>query len=94
REERLVPLTEMIRKITSIPARRFGLAGRGILAPGAFADIVVFDPETIIDRATWTEPAQYPVGVGCVIVNGTVVVQDGEHTGALPGRTLRRGRNA
>lgn len=94
REEKLMPLPEMIRKITSIPARRFGLPGRGTLAPGARADVVVFDPETIIDRATWTEPAQYPAGVEHVIVNGAVVIDKGEHTGALPGRTLRRGRNA
>jgi len=92
REERLLPLTEMIRKITSIPAGRFGLEGRGSLRPGAAADIVVFNPATIIDRATWIEPAQYPVGVEYVVVNGAVVIEKGEHTGRLPGRTLRRGR--
>jgi N-acyl-D-amino-acid deacylase len=94
REEKLVPLAAMIEKITSIPARRFGLEGRGRLKPGGAADIVVFDPATIIDRATWTEPAQYPAGVDLVIVNGEVVVEKGEHTGRLPGRALRRGRRS
>jgi N-acyl-D-amino-acid deacylase len=94
REEKLVPLPEMIKRITSIPALRFGLEGRGRIAPGAAADLVVFDPSTIIDRATWTEPAQYPAGIDTVVVNGEVVVEGGGHTGRLPGRPLRRGRKA
>lgn len=94
REEKLLPLAEMIRKITSVPARRFRLEGRGILKPGAAADIAVFDPAKIIDRATWTEPARYPIGVEYVVVNGTVVIEKGEHTGRLPGRLLKRGEKA
>ncbi|MCJ7586803.1 MAG: D-aminoacylase [Candidatus Aminicenantes bacterium] len=94
REEKLLPLAEMIRKITSIPARRFRLEGRGVLRPGAAADIAVFDPARIIDRATWTDPAQYPLGVEYVVVNGALVVEKGEHTGRLPGRTLKRGEKA
>ncbi len=90
REEKLVPLTEMIRKMTSMPAAHLGFAGRGALKEGWAADLVVFDPERIIDRATWTAPATYPEGVGHVVVNGVAVIEGGQHTGRLPGRVLRR----
>lgn len=90
REEKLVPLEEMIRKMTSMPARRLGLEGRGEIREGAFADLVLFDPGRVADRATWADPQQYPVGIEFVVVNGQIVVEKGEHTGRLPGRVLRR----
>jgi N-acyl-D-amino-acid deacylase len=91
REEKLLPLEAMVRKLTSVPAERFGFAKRGVLRPGNFADIVVFDPDKIRDKATWADPHQYPEGIPHVLVNGKVVIKDGEHTGALPGAALRRG---
>ena len=90
RDEGICPLSEMIRKMTMVPAGNFGFAGRGILKPKAFADIVIFDDSRIADRATWSEPHRYPVGIEHVIVNGMPVIQNGEHTGSLPGRILRR----
>jgi N-acyl-D-amino-acid deacylase len=89
REERLVPLEEAVRRLTSLPADNLGLARRGRLAPGHFADVVVFDPARIEDRATFESPHRYAVGVRHVLVNGVAVLRDGEHTGALPGRALR-----
>ena len=86
-------LEEAVRKMTSAPAARLGLADRGILRDGAVADVVVFDPETVASLATYDEPRRFPVGIEHVIVNGTPVVRDSEHTGALPGRALRRGRD-
>jgi N-acyl-D-amino-acid deacylase len=91
RDERIIPLEEAIRRLTSLPATNLGLTGRGTLAPGAFADIVVFDPASIADRATFEKPHQYAVGVRHVFVNGVQVLKDGEHTGAKPGRALKRG---
>ncbi|MBC7188481.1 MAG: D-aminoacylase [Calditrichaeota bacterium] len=91
RERKILPLEEAIRRVTSLPAQVFGLRDRGVLAKGAFADIVVFDPQTIVDRATFTDPHQYPVGIHHVVVNGRLVIHQGEHTGCLPGRVLRRG---
>jgi N-acyl-D-amino-acid deacylase len=88
RDERLMPLGEAIRRLTSLPATNLGLAGRGFLRPGLFADIVVFDPATIIDRATYEKPHQYAEGVRHVLVNGVPVLRNGEHTGARPGRAL------
>jgi len=90
RDERLVPLADMIKKMASLPARKFGLAGRGVLQPGQFADIVVFDPDKIADKATWTDPHLYPEGIENVLVNGVVVVERGAHTGRLPGVILRK----
>ena len=90
REEKLLSLEEAIRRITSLPAQRLGLADRGVLREGACADITVFDPDTIIDRATFTEPHQTSEGVLHVIVNGRLVIENGSHNGALPGRMLRR----
>lgn len=90
REERLVPLVEMIKKMTSMPARKFGLTRRGVLQSGNFADLVVFDPDRIIDKATWSDPHQYPAGVEHVLVNGGVVIERGAHTGKLPGTILRK----
>jgi N-acyl-D-amino-acid deacylase len=89
REEKLVPLEEAIRKLTSLPATNLRLERRGLLEEGHFADIVVFDPEAIQDHATFEEPHQYATGVAHVFVNGVQVLQDGEHTGATPGRVVR-----
>ena len=89
RDEKLVPLEEAIRRLTDLPARNLGLRDRGRLAAGQFADVVVFDPATIADRATYEDPHQYAVGVRHVFVNGVAVLRDGEHTGAMPGRALR-----
>jgi len=88
REKKLMPLPEAVARLTSIPARRFGFLDRGILAVGAWADIVVFDPETIRDRATYDDPFQLSDGVRHVLVNGTPVLADGAETGARPGRLL------
>ena len=81
--------TEAIRRLTSLPADNLKLARRGRLAPGCFADIVVFDPATIIDHATFDQPHQYATGVQHVFVNGVQVLRDGEHTGAAAGRVVR-----
>jgi len=89
RELGVVSLPEAIRKMTSLPARTFGLEGRGELRVGAAADVVLFDPETVQDRATYDAPVLTPVGIPRVLVNGVVVVEDGRHTGARPGQVLR-----
>ncbi len=89
RERRVLSLEEAIRKVTSAPADRMRLEGRGRIAVGAFADLVAFDPDTVIDRATFEEPHQYPAGVPHVIVNGVVTIRDGEQTGKRGGRGIR-----
>ena len=89
REEGLLRLEEAVRKMTAIPAQRLGLTDRGILRDGMKADIVVFDPGRIQAKATFDEPKQYPDGIDYVVVNGQIVVDQGVHTGALPGRALR-----
>jgi len=89
REAKLLSLPDAIRKMTALPAERLGLADRGRIAPGQRADIVVFDPAAIADRATFEVPHQLAVGVQWLLVNGVVVVSNGAHTGALPGRVLR-----
>ena len=89
RDERVLSLPDAVWKMTGLPARRLGLAARGVLAPGAMADVVVFDAATVADRATYEDPHRYAAGIGHVLVNGRVVIADGEHTGALPGRVLR-----
>ena len=90
REEGLFPLAEAVHRMTGLPARVFGLTERGVVREGAFADLVVFDPERIIDRGTFENPNQYPDGIAHVFVNGTQIVRDGAHTGARPGQALRR----
>lgn len=92
REERQMSLPEAIRKMTSFPAQRLGLPDRGILRDGMKADITVFHPGNVSAPATRTEPKQLAVGIEYVIVNGTVVVDQSKHTGALPGRALKHGR--
>ena len=89
REERVIPLAEAIRRLTALPAERLGIRRRGALVPGYLADVVVFDPASITDHATFQEPHQYATGVRHVFVNGVQVLADGEHTGALPGRVVR-----
>jgi N-acyl-D-amino-acid deacylase len=92
RDEKVVVLEEAIRRLTSFPAENLGLRGRGRLAPGYFADVVAFDPARIQDHATFEQPHQYATGMHHVFVNGVHVLRDGEHTGALPGRVVRRGQ--
>ncbi|HUS68099.1 MAG TPA: D-aminoacylase [Kofleriaceae bacterium] len=92
RDQKVVALPEAIRRLTSFPAETFGVADRGRLAAGAFADVVVFDPATIADRATFDAPHQYAAGVKHVLVNGAPVLRDGQHTGARAGRAVRRAR--
>jgi N-acyl-D-amino-acid deacylase len=89
RDEKVVTMPEAIRRLSGLPAANLGLADRGTLAAGRFADVVVFDPATIADRATFEKPHQYAVGMRHVFVNGVAVLKDGEHTGALPGRALK-----
>ena len=88
REEKVITLQEAIRRLSGLPATNLGLDHRGFLKEGMFADVVVFDPATIADRATYESPHQYSVGVKHVFVNGIQVLKDGEHTGAKPGRAL------
>ncbi len=89
RDEKIIPLEEAIRRLTSFSAENLGLKRRGSLKPGHLADIVIFDPESIQDHATFEKPHQYSTGVHHVFVNGTQVLKDGEHTGAKPGRVVR-----
>lgn len=91
RDQRLMPLEVGVHKMTGMPAQRLRLDHRGQVAVGGFADLVVFDPATVADRATFTDPHQYPVGIDMVLVNGEVVIREGDHTGSLPGRPLRVG---
>ena len=92
REEKLIPLEEAVRRLTSLPATNLGIAERGALRPGFFADVVVFDPRTITAHATFEQPRQYATGVRHVLVNGTQVLREGEHTGAKPGRVVGKAR--
>ena len=92
RAEKQLRLPEAIRKMTSFPAQRLGLPDRGLLRDGFKADLVIFNPDTVKTYATREDPKHYPVGIAYVIVNGQVVIERGENTGALPGRALRRGR--
>ena len=89
RDEKVIPLEEAIRRLTTLPATNMKLKRRGALKPGYHADVVVFDPATIRDHATFDKPHQYSTGVQHVFVNGVQVLKDGEHTGATPGRVVR-----
>jgi len=89
REDKVISLEEAVRRLSGLPARNLGLENRGLLKVGMAADVVVFDPEKIADRATFEQPHQYAVGVKDVFVNGVPVLKDGEHTGVTPGRALR-----
>jgi N-acyl-D-amino-acid deacylase len=88
RDEKVISMPEAIRRLSALPATNLGLDRRGMLKEGMFADVVVFDPEAIADRATYENPHQYAVGMKHVFVNGVQVLKDGEHTGAKPGRAL------
>jgi N-acyl-D-amino-acid deacylase len=92
REERLLSLPEAVRKMTSFPAQRLGIADRGLLRDGLRADVAVFDPQRIRALATYDQPVRQSEGIEYVLVNGELVIDRGLHTGALPGRALRRGR--
>jgi N-acyl-D-amino-acid deacylase len=91
RDEKLIPLEEAIRRLTTLPASNLHLPSRGSLAAGNFADVVIFDPAAIADHATFEQPHQYATGVAHVFVNGVQVVREGTHTGAKPGRVVVRG---
>ncbi|MFH1964094.1 MAG: D-aminoacylase [Acidobacteriota bacterium] len=91
REENLFNLSTAVKKMTSMPAEKLGLSKRGLLAKDCYADIVVFNPKTIIDNATFVDPHQFPSGIEYVIVNGQITVKNGKHTGAQGGAVLRHG---
>jgi N-acyl-D-amino-acid deacylase len=88
REEKILTLEEAVRKLSGLPATNLGLDHRGFVQEGMFADVVVFDPATVGDRATFEKPHQYSVGMKHVFVNGAQVLKDGEHTGAKPGKAI------
>jgi N-acyl-D-aspartate/D-glutamate deacylase len=89
RELHLLSLEDAVRKMTSLNAAKLGIFDRGVLRPGLFADVTIFDPENVVDQATYLEPFQDNKGIETVIVNGQVVLDAGKHTGARPGRALR-----
>lgn len=89
REEKLVPLEEIVRRMTSLPATNLGIEDRGRLRIGYYADLAIFDAKEVIDRATYDEPKLYATGMRYVLVNGVPVLSDGAHTGAMPGRVVR-----
>ena len=89
REEKLITMEEAIRRLTGFPANNLGIKNRGYLKPGYFADVVVFDPELIEDKATFEKPLQFAVGVEDVFVNGVQVLSGSEHTGEYPGRFVK-----
>ena len=89
REQGVLTIPEAVQKMTSMNAEKIHLAERGQLKEGWWADVTVFDPETVADRATFENPHQYPVGINLVVVNGEIVIEEKEHTGALPGKVLR-----
>ncbi len=89
RDDKVITLEDAVRRLSGLPAENLGLDRRGLLKAGYFADIAIFDPATIADRATFEKPHQYAVGMKHVLVNGQVVLKDGEHTGATPGRALK-----
>jgi N-acyl-D-amino-acid deacylase len=90
RERSIISLPEAVRKMTSLPAQKLGLRDRGVIRPGSWADLVVFNHETIIDVASYSDPKKYPRGIEHVIVNGVLTVSKGRHTGAKAGKVLRR----
>jgi N-acyl-D-aspartate/D-glutamate deacylase len=91
RERGVVDLETAVAKLSAVPAARVGLRDRGVLREGAVADVVVFDPLTVADLATYERPAVHPAGIRDVLVNGRIAIRDGRETGERPGRLLRRG---
>jgi N-acyl-D-amino-acid deacylase len=94
REKKILPLEDAIRRMTSLPAQRLGIKDRGLIKEGVHADIVIFDPERVIDKASYLRPHQYPSGIEYVMVNGKIVVAGKRHTGALAGKVLRHSMTA
>ena len=92
REDKALTLEEALRKMTSKPAEVFGFKGRGKLQEGYFADIVIFNPDTVIDKGDYVNPIQYPEGIEYVLINGSVAKENGKQAQVLPGRVVRRGR--
>lgn len=90
RQLKLLRLEDAVRKMTSLNAAKLGIQDRGLLKAGNYADVTLFDPKSVVDQATYVKPFQYNVGIECVIVNGKIVLEDGKHTGAKPGRAVRR----
>jgi N-acyl-D-aspartate/D-glutamate deacylase len=89
RERGVLRLEDAVRKMTSLNAAKLGVMDRGLLRPGMFADVTVFDPEKVIDRSTYTDPFQYGEGIEYVLVNGKLTLDGGKPTGEKPGRALR-----
>jgi len=89
RDRKIAPLPDAIRRLTRLPAENWKLKDRGCLDPGCYADVVVFDPATIADHATFEKPQVFATGVSDVVVNGVPVLKNGKHTGARPGRVVR-----
>ncbi len=90
REEKILTLEQAIRKMTSFPAQRLGLQDRGLVREGNWADLVIFDPDKVVDKATYEQPYQLPEGIPYVIVNGVIVVERGKKNRKAPGRVIRR----
>ena len=91
RQQGVLSLEAAVHKMTGLPARRLTLRDRGLVEQGLVADLTLFDPETVIDRATFDDPKQFPDGIPYVFVAGEPIIAEGKHTGATPGRVLRRG---
>jgi N-acyl-D-amino-acid deacylase len=89
REEKLFSLAEGVKKMTSMPAEKLGLRGRGIIKKNYYADLVIFNPDEIIDKATFVNPHQLAVGIEYVIVNGKVAIENGKHTRSMSGKVIR-----
>ena len=92
REEKVLTLEDAVRKMTSLNAEKLGITDRGTINPGMKADLAVFDPDLVLDRATFENSHQFPVGIDYVVVNGVVTLEKGDYTGARPGRILRKGQ--
>jgi dihydroorotase/N-acyl-D-amino-acid deacylase len=89
RKHNVISLVEAIRKMTSLPASILGLSNRGKIKKEYVADLVIFNPETIMDKATWDKPHQYPSGISWVLVNGKIAINNGKYTDSLPGKILK-----
>jgi len=90
RQDRVLTLQDAVRKMTSLPAQKLGLKDRGLIREGFYADIVIFDPESVLDKAVFTDPHQYPEGIKYVLVNGRIVIENGKHTNTPAGQVLRK----